>query len=108
MKYETPDNLSNIVILSGGEYITDLVFEGSQDEKELSSKEYLTDNQVFTEVIKWLDEYFSGKVPSIIVKYKDSYKSEFNKEVINIMKSIPYGKTMTYGEIASNIQIKEV
>ncbi len=48
------------------------------------------------------------KVPSIIVKYKDSYKSEFNKEVINIMKSIPYGKIMTYGKIASNIQIKEV
>ena len=104
--YETPENLSNIVILSDGEYITDLVFEGSQDEKELSSKEHLTNDKVFTDVIKWLDEYFSGKVPSISVKYKDSYKSEFNKEVINIIKSIPYGKTMTYGEIASIIASK--
>ena len=57
---------------------------------------------VFEQTDRWLDIYFSGKepdfTPSLCMK-----TSEFRKAVWEVMLTIPYGKTMTYGEIADRI-----
>lgn len=58
------------------------------------------------EAVKWLDIYFSGQEPSFLPPLRyDS--TRFRKRVCDIMLTIPYGKTMTYGEIA-NIIAKEL
>ena len=50
----------------------------------------------------WLDIYFSGREPDFLPPLRyDS--TEFRKMVCDIMLTIPYGKTMTYGEIAAKI-----
>ncbi len=49
---------------------------------------------------KWLDIYFSGRIPDFTPELKYG-KTEFQKQVCDIMLTIPYGKTMTYGQIAS-------
>ena len=54
---------------------------------------------LFSEAKRWLDIYFSGKEPNFLPPLRyDS--TPFRKAVCDIMLTIPYGKTMTYGEIA--------
>ena len=51
---------------------------------------------------KWLDIYFSGREPDFLPPLRyDS--TPFRKAVCDIMLTIPYGQTMTYGEIAARI-----
>jgi len=59
-----------------------------------------------TEIIKctkkWLDIYFSGKEPDFIPPL-NPIGSEFRHKVWNHLKKIPYGKTITYNDIANEI-----
>lgn len=57
---------------------------------------------IFQETGRWLDTYFRGCAPAFIPKLKLS-GSDFQKRVCEIMLTIPYGKTVTYGEIAAQI-----
>ena len=57
--------------------------------------EYLLDAK------RWLDMYFLGKEPDFLPKLHMT-GSEFQMEVWNQLLQIPYGKTTTYGTIASH------
>lgn len=57
----------------------------------------------FEETCKWLDIYFSGKEPDFTPKYKVNNLTDFRKEVIEIMNTIPFGETITYNDIAKII-----
>lgn len=48
----------------------------------------------------WLDEYFAGKRPAIKDLKLAPEGSDFAKIVWGILCEIPYGKTVTYGDIA--------
>ena len=51
---------------------------------------------------RWLDIYFSGKEPDFLPPLRyDS--TPFRRLVCNIMLTIPYGKTITYGDIAAAV-----
>lgn len=101
--YETPKEFSNMIMNSDGEYLTGLWFEDSRD----SSKHKINCEEknlpVFNETKKWLDLYFSGKVPDFTPKYKIENLTPFRKEVIDIMNTISYGKTLTYNDISKII-----
>lgn len=60
---------------------------------------------VFDETKKWLDIYFSGKQPQFFPKL-DLRGSEFRIAVWEILLKIPYGQTITYGDIADEIAKK--
>lgn len=57
---------------------------------------------VFEETKKWLDIYFGGEAPDFTPPLRMETTS-FRKAVWEIMLTIPFGKTMTYGEIADII-----
>jgi len=57
---------------------------------------------VFEEARRWLDIYFSGKEPDFLPPLAPK-ATPFRKKVWDILLSIPYGQTMTYGEIAKAI-----
>lgn len=57
---------------------------------------------VFAEAKRWLDIYFSGKEPDFTVPLHP-LGTEFQKQVWDILRTIPYGQTMSYGEIAERI-----
>ena len=61
---------------------------------------------LFKDVKKWLSIYFSGKEPGFTLPLHLT-GSDFQKEVWEILRSIPYGKTMTYGEIAKQIAARK-
>lgn len=60
---------------------------------------------LFSDVKKWFDLYFSGKEPKILLPLHLS-GTKFQMEVWEILCTIPYGKTTTYGEIARQIALK--
>lgn len=57
---------------------------------------------IFQETSRWLDTYFRGRAPSFTPKLKLS-GSDFQQRVCEIMLTIPFGETVTYGEIAARI-----
>lgn len=101
--YKTPKKFSNMIMKSDGEYLTGLWFENSMDEikqKEICEEKMLP---IFNETCDWLECYFAGKVPDFTPKYKIKNLTPFRKEVIDIMNTIAYGKTLTYGDISKRI-----
>jgi len=50
-----------------------------------------------------LDVYFSGQEPDFTPKFRIENSTPFRREVLEILVSIPFGKTMTYDEIAAQI-----
>lgn len=57
---------------------------------------------------KQLDIYFSRKVTNFSTKYKINNIVIFRKKVIDIMNLIPFGETITYNDIAEEIDKKRV
>lgn len=55
---------------------------------------------------QWLNIYFSGKNPEIKIPLH-FIGTLFQNEVCEILETIPYGKTMTYGEIANILAKKK-
>ncbi len=54
------------------------------------------------EVIRQIEEYLHGERREFQIDYRIS-GTEFQKKVWNVLKDIPYGSTMNYGEVAEEI-----
>ena len=101
-RYKSP--LGGITMASDGEALTGLWFDGQKYFAVTLSKEYEEKMvPVFDAADRWLDIYFQGKEPDFLPAVSFACGSEFQQEVWKILLSIPYGKTMTYGEIAACI-----
>lgn len=95
--YAAPEGFGKIVIESDGKYLTGLNFaEAEVCDRELSLP-------VFKETLRWLDIYFSGEEPDFTPEYKLEGISLFTREVLGILTAIPYGETVSYGDIAGKI-----
>ena len=99
--YDSP--LGGITLASDGEALTGLWFDGqiyfADTMSEDSKKEELP---IFVQTCHWLDSYFSGKEPDFTPRLKMN-TTPFRKAVWEILLTIPFGKTMTYGDIAKLI-----
>lgn len=99
--YDSP--LGGITLAGEGAALTGLWFDGQKYFAQ-SMDPVHTDKSlpVLEETCRWLDLYFGGKVPDFTPPL--SLKATaFRKAVWEILLTIPYGETMTYGEIASRI-----
>ena len=103
--YKSP--LGPIVITSDGKYLTWLWFEKTKDDYKHDKNLKEKDLNIFDEVTRWFDIYFSGKNPDFIPKYKIQNLTPFRKLVIDSMIKIPYGETITYNDIAKTIARKK-
>lgn len=88
---------------SDGRSLTGLWFDGQKYFGDTLSEE-CEDKliPVFVATVRWLDIYFSGKAPDFTPPIKMETTS-FRKAVWEILLEIPFGQTMTYGEIAGKI-----
>ncbi len=102
-RYHTPEGFSNMTMYSDGEVLIGLLFENSRDSRKFTDTEENADLPVFEETRKWLDLYFSGQEPDFLPEYKLYGATSFRREVSEIMRGIPYGKTITYQDIAETI-----
>lgn len=93
--------IGNIIIVSDGENITGLWFEGQKHFLNLL-EEHEEELEIFERTKKWLDIYFLGKKPDFSIPVLFS-GTEFRVKVWNILKEIPYGEVITYGDIAKRL-----
>lgn len=103
LTYHYTSPLGGITLASDGEALTGLWFNGQKyfaDTLNANSQERLL--PVFSEAIRWLDIYFGGSAPDFTPKL-NMRGSPFRTSVWDILLTIPYGQTMTYGEIAEII-----
>ncbi len=68
---------------------------------DLSLAEY-KENHSILDAKRWLDIYFSGKEPDFVPRLSFCGTS-FQNEVWGMLAEIPYGETVTYGELSKKI-----
>ena len=101
--YDSP--LGGITLASDGEALVGLWFDGQKYFADARAGQSVSDNPslpVFADTRRWLDIYFSGKQPDFTPRLR-MLTTPFRQAVWEIMLTIPYGDTVTYGEIAKRI-----
>ena len=95
-RYRSP--LGSIILAGDGESLTGLWFAGQKYAPEISGTA-VSGLPVFVQTVRWLDTYFSGKAPDFTPPIS-LQTTPFRRTVCEIMLTIPYGQTVTYGGIA--------
>lgn len=103
--YTSP--LGPIVIESDGQAITSLRFssEKASTAPKEAPKETTTTTPIIAETIQWLDDYFAGKQPCNVPRLNPQ-GTDFQKRVWQALLPIPYGETLSYGEIAQMVDCR--
>ncbi len=96
-----PSPLGMIRITADGEGITELCFKDKKSPAGMS-KDAGRDFCAVADAKRWLDIYFSGREPDFTPPLHLE-GSDFRLEVWEILRDIPYGETVSYGQIADRI-----
>jgi len=101
--YSSP--LGACALASDGESLVGLWLKGQKYymqgmPEEVSLRD---DLPVFIAAKDWLAKYFSGEKPRIFTPPLAPSGSEFRRRVWDILREIPYGSTITYGDIARRL-----
>ena len=97
--------LGDILLASKNNELIGLWFKDQKYYLESIKEEIVENNneEIFLKTKDWLDRYFKGEQPNIKELSLNPIGSTFRKKVWKILCNIPYGKTMTYKEIADKI-----
>ncbi len=99
--YQSP--LGPILLAADADGLTGLWFEGQKYfALHLSAEREERETPILAQTRRWLDIYFSGEEPDFSVPLHFT-GTAFQKRVWSILLTIPYGQTMTYGEIARQL-----
>ena len=106
-KYRSP--LGDLLLAADEEGLTGLWFVGQKYYAHgLPDESIWQETKILTETRRWLDIYFSGEDPTFTPPLHPS-GSAFRQAVWQILLQIPYGQTITYGEIARKMaELKNV
>ena len=105
-KYKTPEEFDDLVMHGDDEALTGLWFAGSRDDMRDARGCERRETPVFRDTCRWLDEYFAGHDPGFTPRYRIDGATPFRRAVIDEMLKIPYGATVSYGDIAKAIERK--
>ena len=97
--YDSP--LGVMTMACDGTHLVGLWFDGQKNfAATLAQDCEERDNlPIFEETRRWLDIYYSGGIPDFTPALA-MRTSDFRRRVLEILMTIPYGRTMTYGDIA--------
>ena len=102
--YASP--LGGILLAADETGLVGLWFDGQKYfARDLPAECIDRDAPALSEARRWLDIYFSGQKPDFLPKLH-LIGTNFQREVWDILLEIPYGQTVTYGEIARKIADK--
>ena len=108
MTYSTeyPSPLGTITLACDEDAVIGLWFNGQRHYGNILPPETeRREHPLLREAKRWLDIYFSGQKPDFLPKLH-LIGTDFQREVWDILLEIPYGQTVTYGEIARKIADK--
>lgn len=109
MKYKAnyPSPIGNLTLISDGTNLTHVILEKESYYQNIKKEAKTNDNlEIFKQTKIWLDKYFNKEKPNIDDLKLKLEGTPFQIKVWNILKTIPYGKTITYGNIAKKINSK--
>lgn len=99
--YKSP--LGDLLLSNDEQGLTGIWFSGGKYFAKVLSSPYVEqENKILAETKKWLDIYFAGKEPDFTPPLHLT-GSDFRKRVGQIMCGIPYGRTISYWDIAKII-----
>ncbi len=101
--YKTPAAFDDLYLCSDGTALTAAVFKSSADMLKIPKDLNCGHAEFFADAVRWFDMYFGGKIPDFTPRYRINILTPFRESVHGIIKNIPYGKTVTYGDIAKQI-----
>ncbi|MBR3221431.1 MAG: methylated-DNA--[Kiritimatiellae bacterium] len=104
--YRTPHGFSDMEMTSDGEVLTELHFTDLRKSANDCCKCAERGLSVFRETRRWLDMYFGGREPNFTPPYRVDGLTPFRKDVIGAMLKIPFGETVSYGDIAAELAKK--
>ena len=100
--YDSP--LGGMTLVSDGTALVGLYFDGQKYAAEgLDATRTQKNLLIFEEARRWLDVYFSGRKPDFTPPTAPA-GTAFQQSVWEILRTIPYGETTTYGAIARRIE----
>ncbi len=101
--YKTPEAFDDLLMCGDDEALTGLWFRGSRDDRRSVRGCERRETPVFRDTCRWLDEYFAGRDPGFTPKYRIEDLTPFRQAVIDEMLKIPFGTTVSYGDLAKAI-----
>ena len=104
--YPTPEGFDDLMMRTDGEVLTGLWFVGSRDETNVVETFHETSlPPIIQDTCRWLDIYFSGRQPDFTPAYCMEGLTPFREAVLEQVCEIPFGQTMTYGDIAKRLNV---
>ena len=100
--YASP--LGGMTLVSDGTALVGLYFDGQKYAAQgLDATRTQKNLLICEEARRWLDVYFSGRKPDFTPPTAPA-GTAFQQSVWEILRTIPYGQTVTYGAIARRIE----
>ena len=106
MLYSSPIGFLSLV--ADDHYLYGIWFQGQSNfERGLveNSFEIVKSHPILDQVIFYLDAYFKGEIQDLFQLSLAPIGTEFEKRVWTYLQGIPYGQTVTYGQIAQELQV---
>ena len=101
--YDSP--IGSITMTSNGRALVGLWFDvQKQFGVDFCEVEWTKDLPIFEQTKQWLDRYFSGENPTFTPLTELVDELAFRQRVWKIVCDIPFGQTLTYGQIAKQIE----
>ncbi|MCG8636323.1 MAG: methylated-DNA--[protein]-cysteine S-methyltransferase [Desulfobacterales bacterium] len=101
MKYSYAESPIGKLLLYGGQCLEGLMFPKGKTRKD-PEPDWVEDPDAFSRVKEQLDLYFQGKLTRFDLEMRFS-GTDFQKQVWQALTRIPYGETISYGELAGRI-----
>ncbi len=99
--------IGKLTLVSNGKSLLGLFIEGQKYFLSKFDKMIENDNlEIFHKTKVWLERYFNGEKPNIKDLSLSPQGSDFANIVWSELIKIPYGQTITYGELALTIARK--
>lgn len=101
-EYNTP--IGRVTLAANGNKLCGLWFAGQKYFRAgIPDDAQIKNVPIFVQTVLWLDKYFSGARPDISELDIAPHGTDFQKRVWRELCNIPYGQTVTYGQIAAKI-----
>lgn len=105
---EYPSPVGVLTIASDGEAITGLWISGQKHFGDGAKPPFLKadDHPVLLRAAEYLDVYFRSEEPDLSTLVLKPAGTPFQQKVLSCLLEIPYGQTVTYGDIAKKLALQ--
>ena len=106
MLYKSP--IGPLSLVADDHYLFGIWIEEESDfEKGLSEKDVtvVESHPILNQITSYLETYFKGQNQDLSEMPLAPVGSDFEKRVWNYLREIPFGQTVTYGQIAKDLQV---